>query len=408
MAQSVREIRALAKDGSPAIPELTAYLNDTDFKIREETVKAFVEIGGPRSLDPLMQATRDNDDRIQVRAVEGLVNFYLPGYVAQGLSASLKRAGTNLKQRFVDRNDQVIEPYVLVRPEVIAAVGRLVTGGSSTESRAAAARAIGVLRGKQAQPELYSALRSKDTDVLYESIVSLQKIRDPQSGQRVQFLLRDLNERVQIAAIETTGILQNRAAAADLRTILDTTQKTKVRRAALGSLAMMPEPANRDLYLKMLQDKDEALRSAAAEGLGRLRTPEDLPTVQKQYDAETKTGPQLALAFAMVLEGRTESTENSPLLVLAGNLGSSGYGGVARGYLTELAQDPGVRLQLYSPMERGSKDQRIGLAQIIASTGDSQAASHLEKISRDPDPDVAREGLRALKNLRGAKPNTGQ
>lgn len=382
---------------------MTEFLKSPEFKIREQAVNSLVDIGGPKSLDPLMEAAHDNDDRIQVRAVDGLVNFYVPGYVAQGLTANIKRAGSNIKQRFVESNDRVIDPYVVVRLEVVAAIGRLVSGGSSMESRANAARGVGVLRGKQALPDLYAALRSKDSDVLYESLIAIQKIRDPESGSRVQFLLRDLNEKVQIAAVETTGVLQNQSAVPDLRNLLDTSPKPKVRRAALGALAMFPDPANRALYERSLSDKDEAMRTAAAEGFGRLHNAEDVPMLQKAYDAETKRGPQLGLAFAMVLDGRTETTENSPLVLLVNNLGNAGYKNVARAYLTELAQDPGVRLQLYGPMERGVKDEKIGLAQILGATGDPQAAPHLEKISRDADSQVAQEGLRALKNLRVSK-----
>jgi len=377
-------------------------LKNSDSKVRSEAVKGLVEIGGPKSLEPLIEATRDNDDQIQIRAVDGLVNVYMPGYVAQGLTANIKRAGSSIRQRFVDRNDQAIERYVLVRPEVVDAIGKLVTGGSSMDSRANAARAIGILRGKRALPELYSALRSKDSDVLYESIIAIQKIREEESGPRVQFLLRDLNERVQIAAIETTGVLQNRAAAPELRTVLETSQKSKVRRAALSALAMFPDAANRELYTQMLPDKDEALRAAAAEGFARLRAPDDGPMLQKAYDAETKRAPQLALAFAMAMDGRTETTDNSPLRVLVSNLSSTGYRGVAQAYLSELALDPGVRLQLYGPMERGSRDEKIGLAQILSATGDKQAEPHLEKLTRDTDSQVAQEALRSLKNLRAS------
>lgn len=402
-AQSTREIRALVKDGSPAIPELAEYLKNPDLKIRTEVVKGLVDIGGPKTIDPLIEATHDNDGQLQVRAVDGLVNIYVPGYVAQGLTANVKRVGSNIKQRFVDNNDQVVDPYIIVRPEVVQAIGALIGGGNGMESRANAARAVGILRGRAALSELYQGLRSKDSDVLYESIVAIGKIREAEGGPHIQFLLRDLSERVQLAAIETTGVLQNRAAAADLRSVLDTTSKPKIRRAALGAIAMFPDPANRTLYVQLVADKDEGMRTAAAEGLGRLKAAEDLPTLQKAYDTETKRAPQLALAFGMVLDGRTETTENSPLSVLAGNLGSTAYRGVVRGYLTELAQDPGVRLQLYGLLDRGDKEVKLGIAPIAGSSGDPQAAAHLEKLSRDADPQIAQEGLRALKNLRASK-----
>ncbi len=89
------------------------------------------------------------------------------------------------------------------------------------DSRANAARAVGILRGRQAVPDLEEALRSKDTQLIYESLVALEKIRDPSAGPSVAFLLHDLNEKVQLTAIEATGLLANRAAINDLRRLLD-------------------------------------------------------------------------------------------------------------------------------------------------------------------------------------------
>ncbi len=110
-------------------------------------MKTIDEIGGPRSVDPLIQATRDNDPEVQIRATDGLVNFYSPGYIKTGLSGSIRRVGTAIKGRWTDTNDLVIDPYVQVRPDVIEALGKLASGGSSMEARANSARALGILRG---------------------------------------------------------------------------------------------------------------------------------------------------------------------------------------------------------------------------------------------------------------------
>ena len=76
----------------------------------------------------------------------------------------------------------MIDPYVQVRPEVIAALGRMRSGGSSLDARANAARAIGILRGRQAIPDLEEALRSKDTELIYESLVAMRE--DSRSERR--------------------------------------------------------------------------------------------------------------------------------------------------------------------------------------------------------------------------------
>ena len=173
-----KDVRELAKGGSNAIPQLQALLKNQDLDIRVEAVKAIVDIGTQRSLDPLIEATSDADAEIQIRATDGLVNFYLPGYVRTGLSAKLQRAGNVVKAKFTDTNDQVIDPYIQARPDVIAALGKLARGGITMESRANAARAVGVLRGRAAIPDLLEAMKSKDDAVLYESLIAMQKIGD--------------------------------------------------------------------------------------------------------------------------------------------------------------------------------------------------------------------------------------
>jgi HEAT repeat protein len=364
-------------------------------------VKAMVEIGTARSLEPLVAATRDNDPEVQIRATDGLVNFYSPGYVkAGGLSGSIKRVGTAVRAKFTDTGDLVIEPYVQVRPEVIAALGKLARGGASMESRASAARALGILRGRAAIDDLIVALRSKDDQVLHESLIAIQKIRDESAGPRILFLLRDLNESVQVPAIETVGLLRTREAIPDLKDILAHGRSTKVRRAALTSLAMLSDENNRPVYTQYLNDKDDGLRAAAAEGFARLRNPADLPAMEKAFNSESKMNPRLSLAFACASLGRNDIGEFSPLRYLINTLNSNAYRGVAQPFLTELSRDPGVRRTLYSALNGGTRDEKIYLGQVIARTGDSDTLKYLDQLTKDPDTAVAEQGLKSLKELK--------
>lgn len=401
-AQDVRpkDVRETAKSGSNSIPQLTEYLKNPSADVRVEAVKQLSEVGTQRSLDPLIQATRDNDPEVQILATDGLVNFYLPGYVKTGFASSLRRAGTSIKGHFTDTNDQVIDPYVEVRPEVIDALGRLASGGANMQSRANAARALGILRGKAAEKDLIEALHTKDSEVIYESLVALQKIRDESVAPRIFFLLHDFDPKVQVAAIETTGLLQNKQALPDLTSVLKTSKDAKVRRAALEAISMLPSPENRDLYVQYLQDKDDKLRGSAAEGLGRLKDPANLPLLDKAWQDEGKTSPRLSIAFGLVMMGKTEFSEFSPLQYLVNNLNSASYDGVAEPFLVELARNEQVRHSLYKPVETGTKAEKIGLAHVLARSGDASSVPVLEKLSNDPDPDVAKEGLRALRILK--------
>ena len=395
-----RVVKDLGHGGPESIPKLEPYLGDSDISVRIETVKAIDDIGGPRSLDPLVRALGDVDPEVQIRATDGLVNFYLPGYLKTGLTASIKRAGTSIKGHFTDTNDQVIDPYVQVRPDVIQGLGKVARGGASMESRANAARAVGILRGKAAIPDLVEAIRNKDDQVIYESLVALQKIRDPSAGPQIAFLLRDLKPKVQSAALDTIGLLQDRSSIPQVRNALDRSSDPKVRRSALTALAMMPDRDTHGVFLSYLKDKDDNMRAAAAEGLARAKDPQDLVALNKAFDDETKPKAKLGYAFALTSLGRRESTVNSPLYYVVTQLDSRLYRDVAQSYLTELARDEATRKALYPYLQQATKDQKIGLARVLATSGDRDSVPYLETISHDTDSEVAQEGLRALRNLR--------
>src|SRR5690242_304279 len=80
-AQSPKDVRAAAKPGPSAIPIVAGYLNSTAVDTRVEAVKQLIAIGGKDIIDPLIRATRDADPEVQIHATDGLVNYYLPGYV---------------------------------------------------------------------------------------------------------------------------------------------------------------------------------------------------------------------------------------------------------------------------------------------------------------------------------------
>jgi hypothetical protein len=101
----------------------------------------------------------------------------------------------------------------------------------------------------------------------------------------------------------------------------------------------------------------------------------------------------------MVMLGRTEIGEFSPLQFLVNNLNSSAYKGVALPFLMEVARDNAARQALYGTLATATKDEKIGLARVLSASGDKASMPYLDTLSRDTDPEVAQEGLRALKNL---------
>ena len=390
----------MAAQGQDAISKITPYLRDVDTAVRLEAVKALDEIGGPKTVDALVEAARDNDPEIQIRAADGLVNVYLPGYLKTGLSGTLKRAGDSVRAKFTDTNDQIIDPYVEVPPPVIEVLGRQARGAVSFESRANAARALGILRGRAAIPDLLEALNSKDNRLMYESLVALQKIRDPAAGPGVAFLLRDLDERVRIAALETTGILRNQSAAPQVRDAIEHPLTPRTQREALNALAMLADPADRGIFLRYLADRDDGLRAASAEGLARLKNPADRIVLDKTFEAERSANARLSMAFAEVSLGNRQMSEFSPLQYLLNNLNVKAYRNVAIAFLTELARDSDVRQAIYPILTHATRDEKTGMSIVLARAGERDSEPFLEALLKDSDPEVMQEGTRSLRTLR--------
>jgi HEAT repeat protein len=393
-----KDVRDIARAGSSAIPKLQELLSNPSPEVRAEAVRQITEIGPPHSLDPLIQASRDGDPAVQMLAADGLVNFYVPGYVKRGVSGTIERVGTGIKSKFTDTNDQVIDAYIAVRPDVIAALDAQLRSGN-LDVRANAARAEGVLRGKAVVEDLVAALRTKDSTLIYESLVALQKIGDLSAGPAVEFLLHDFDPKVQIAAIETVGLLRDAGAVPALADVTGQTDNLKVKRAALTSLAMLPDPAYRGIYQRYFHDKDEKLRGAAAEGLGRLKNPLDLPVLQQAWKEEGRPGPRLSLAFAQVMLGATELSQFSPLQFLINNLNLAAYNGSALPLLVELARDARERTALYGAIESGTKDEKIGLARALGASGDAETIARLKKLIDDQDPAVAQAAIAATRSI---------
>ena len=388
--QKLSSIRNAGKQDSHAIPFLAKYLKDPDFDVRNEAVKAIVNVGTQYSLDPLIQATHDSDPDIQIRAVDGMVNFYYPGYVTTGgVTKTFTRVSKRIKDVFSNRNDDEIGPSVVVRPEVIAAIADLIGGGASMDCRAEAARAAGILRGHAALPALEKALQSKNTGLIFESLVAIQKIGDTAAGPSVEFLANDFDPQVQAITLETLGILHTTEAASRIRQVVNRPNGDRVKRAAVEALAMFGLSEDRQLFLQYTDDKDANLRMSALEGLGRIRDPQDYPTLDSAFNNDKDLKARLAAAFGLVNQGKVDISEFSPLRYLINGLDLSRGNSAAQAYLQELCRRSEVRKAVLPVLPSATKPEKLGLIHALAPNADAATEAALQNLAHDADPDVS-------------------
>ncbi len=392
-ARAARKLGDLP-DGFTYIAALAPLVEDTAAEVRNAAVGALIKFRSAQAIEPLITATRDAVPEIQALAVDGLVDFYYPGYVKFGWLGSVRTFAGQLKGRFSKPSPVVIESYVTVNPEAIRAIADTVVNGGNSDARANGARALGILRGREGLAALQDGARSRDSKIILESVYALKKIADTSAGPDIVFLLRDLDEDVQFAVIQTVGQLRTWEARPGLIEIIEESDKSKIRREALVALAKIPDPEQRALFLTFMRHKDKYMRAAAAEGLGRIGNPLDAGTVAKAFQAESAESTRLSLAFAAVHLG-----DLSLIDYLVDGLNSTIHRLEARPFLVELARKPEVRERLHPKLSSGTTPQRRHLAHVIALSGDGASVLYLQKLTEDPDDKVAVAAIEALKIL---------
>ncbi|HWP85885.1 MAG TPA: HEAT repeat domain-containing protein [Terriglobia bacterium] len=391
-----RAVRELGESHNPAyVPVLGQLVRDPDDRVRMTVIKALIRMGTPASLPPLCAAVRDGLPEIRYLAIDGLVNYYLPGYVDTGFGGMFRSAVQRFQNLFSDVDTTVVDADTRLDPAVLETLGNAVKGAPDMQTRIRAARALGILRARDAVPALLEAAFSNQVELIEEVLRAFQKIQEPSVGPRIQFLLHYPQESIQRRATITLGLLRTREAIPQLRTLLENSPNKNVRIAALEALSFMPTPENAPLFAGYLEDREKQMRAAAALALGRL--PEAnysgilLQARQKERDASVR----LALAFGLVANGRMEFLEE-----LISSLDSRVRVGEARPYLIELARKPAVREELYPHLYAPEAEIRKNLCMVLAASGDATSVSYLEVLLRDSDPAVVQEASRAIRIIR--------
>ena len=163
----------------------------------------------------------------------------------------------------------------------------------------------------------------------------------------------------------------------------------------MEGLAYLGDKASVPVFTKALGSINKEIRTSAAEGLARARDPNALPDLEKAYAIAKDAGARLALEFAMSALGKPDYLSD-----LVNQLSSRTQWDVAQPYLIELARMPGFLSKLYPYLQSSSTDVRKRLCTVLMFGGDQTSLDQLDRLSHDPNSDVAAEALQAKSGLR--------
>jgi HEAT repeat protein len=235
-----------------------------------------------------------------------------------------------------------------------------------------------------------------------EALNALAKIKDRSAGSQLVDLLDSPDKEIKQQASITIGILRTDQAAPKLQSLYENDRDPKTEEKALEGLAYLGLKTSVPVFTKALESVDKLIRTSAAEGLARAGDPKALPDLEKAYGVEKDADVKLALEFAMSALGKFDYLSD-----LVNELSSRTHADVAQPYLIELARTPGFLPKLYPYLQSPNATVRKRLCTVLMFGGDQTSLSQLDRLSHDPDSDVAAQAVQAKSGLRARLEATG-
>src|SRR5215510_5662370 len=377
---------------------------DEDPEVRAEALKSLGMIKDLSALAEMIGALKDDKADVRGIAIKSLVALYTEHDID---FITNRRAGWNLFNPFLDTSDhEIIEPYVSVDPTIVTAIGESARGDRDRNVRISAIRALGVLRGSLAVPQLADALNA-DQDVRIEVLRAFIKIGDQSAGPNLIPFFRDSDHKIRTQAMVAAGLLKYKPAVEPLLSVYGLGREKKGTfksggdrvkgrltylpardEAALWALSLKGDEKAEQTFVENMTDNDADRRQYAIEGLARIGDVRYLDQISRMVLTEKNGDVKLAEYWALYKMG---STPNIQYIVRKLETDQSDQ---ARAYLLE--SNP---VDLYPHIKSSSKEVRHKVIEILGRTGDQDTIKELEPMVRTSSSSTADTATLAIKRI---------
>jgi HEAT repeat protein len=374
---------------------------DEDKDVRAEAMKSLGMIKDMTAMPDMLDGLKDAQKNVRSETVHSLVALYTEHDIDFIIN---HRKGFNRLNPFMDTDDhEIVEPYIAVEPSLISALGETARADLDREVRISAIRALGVLRGRAAIPQLADALNA-DQDVRVDVIRTFIKIGDVESGRYLVPFFRDTDEKVRNQAMFATGFLKYKGAVQPLLSVYgrgpesrSTVQSvknvfspiTQRDKAALVALAMIGDDRAEQVFVENLTDKDASRRQSAAEGLARIGDQKYSDQISRLVLTEKNNDVKLAQQWALYKLGQRDQMRNIvPKLY-------SGQDDQAYAYLMEIEQVS----DLYPYARSSNLEVRRKVIEILGKIGDKATIAELQPVATSSSAETADMATVAIKRI---------
>jgi HEAT repeat protein len=387
-------IEQMAKPGNiEAIPAFESALKkESKSDVRAQLLSGLVRIGGS-AVPPVIARSlaTDLDKDVRLQAVESLQRLYIPAPD----TGTLKTLFNTAKNVVASPQRPALPAGVMVDKVTTDALATAMQKDSNEEVRAAAARVLGSLMAKEYVPVMITTLEDPQNmehkAVRKEIVMSLGVIRDASAGPAVQKTLRDRDAGIMTESIIAIGLMGYAPARPQLEDIFRTDTRREMKEQAVESLAMLRDPGGKPLFESLLMSTNDFYREKAAEGLAR--TDYDAAPLVDLLKMEKKANVRNAMTFALVSSNHDDNINELT------NALNSRLSAQADMYLYELGKYRGKIALLNGYLRSSDPKVRAGMARILGRIGDPSSRAPLDELTKDPNTDVMREAVNALRQM---------
>lgn len=305
------DFKRAAMFGAPAFTALVAVLRGGSEDRRVEAAATLGESGDPSVVKPLMAALKDAEPSVRTAAANALARLG-DKQVAPALLPLLKDQARNVRVAAINAVGQLGDRHAL---EVLMDLAV----DPEWEVRTALGEALGNLGDARALPTVMGLLNDHDPEVRQSAAAALGRIGDESTIETLLMAMVDEHMGVRQAAARSLTMVDPYWERSDhVRALLPRLQEAMsdpdpavqaaaavllrrlTGRSAAELLAAETRPIAQEedelvgLFTKLINDRDECVRLAAVEALGRLELPECIPTLQQSLRDASKWVQQAA------------------------------------------------------------------------------------------------------------------
>ena len=371
-------------------------LRNPDPKIRMSAIHLLRDAKYPEAVAPIAPLVLDPVDDIQLEAIAAELSFFLDQDVR-----SKKMVGFVLEKRksAIAQGAFELGPYVVwpraVPPELVTALLQAVDDDNG-KVRLEAIYATGVIARAPIAAEnverLKKTLDHYDPPVRAAAANVIARLAVPGTADALLKAVNDSQAEVRYAAMRALGRIKDERAVGALTEQLAYYKKGEGAWSALDALAHIASKSSIPVFRERLADRDQYLRRAAAEGIGRTADAESADTIEKIANTDDSAMVRLACVFALQQLGRNNVGRIIDLMA------SPKVMAQGQDYLIEIGSpavsSAAARLQDPDP------DMREAMAEVLGAIGDSSSMAALEAATKDRDGSVASAAKRAIARLR--------